>query len=529
MSIELAVQFFAAQKPAPPPPPRAAARDSDKDITTAMLQGAFRAVSPQGGFTDGRTGWIIDDVGDAAWAFNLSTIARDSAKDFGRNSLRIGNSSSPRGGFSNRTTAWIVDGVSHDAHAFTIATRSRDSAKDFASLDISGVSTISLQGGFSDDTTAWLIDSVSDSAFAFNIATRTRDESKDFTQALLRSGNDNISPRGGFSDGVTAWIIDSDTDSVFAFNIANRRRDLAKDLSTELLRSANSRIFPTGGFANDTTIWITDSSNDAAWAFVKPTIVGRQWDKDLSQRLLLSANPNIQPSGGFSNGTTGWVVDRNADAVWAFDLATKTRDSGKDFSQSLLRSVNSNIDSRAGFANDTTAWIVDDENKSALAFDIATRARDASKDFSRTLLTSAFTSTFASLSGAFNDDTTVWIMDNNSYIALAFNIATRTRDSSKDFSQSLLRSIVGTSISPNGGFSDGTTAWIIDSNNQTAWAFTIATMSRDSDKDIKRDMVQSTIIGGSSPTLFGGFTDKSTAWLLDSTNDTAWAFALPTV
>ena len=92
----------------------------------------------------------------------------------------------------------------------------------------------------------------------------------------------------------------------------------------------------------------------------------------------LSTAGNDKPYGIWSDGTTMWVSDYDDAKIYAYNLATKVRDTSKDFN-TLDAAGN---DKPYGIWSDgTTMWVSDYDDAKIYAYNLATKARDASKGF----------------------------------------------------------------------------------------------------------------------------------------------------
>ena len=101
--------------------------------------------------------------------------------------------------------------------------------------------------------------------------------------------------------------------------------------------------------------------------------------------------------------------------------------------------------------------------------------------------------------GGVSDGTTLWFIDTlpNPDMAVAYTAATRARDSSRDIALG--------NIGYVGGVSDGTTLWFITATNpDTAFAYNASTRARDSSRDIT--------LGNSG--WQGGVSDGTTLWFI---------------
>ncbi len=87
---------------------------------------------------------------------------------------------------------------------------------------------------------------------------------------------------------------------------------------------------------------------------------------------------NNTPTGIWSDGTTMWVADYEDGKLYAYNLATRARDSAKDFD--TLAAAGNNAP-RGIWSDGTTMWVADYEDGKIYAYDLATGTRDSARDF----------------------------------------------------------------------------------------------------------------------------------------------------
>ena len=118
----------------------------------------------------------------------------------------------------------------------------------------------------------------------------------------------------------------------------------------------------------------------------------------------LNAAGNGNPIGIWSDGTTMWVDDFSDDKLYAYNLATKARDSSKDF-DTLSAAGNNNPYGAFGRTGPQCGWPTFNDDK-LYAYNLATKERDSSKDFD-TLNAAGNNTPF----GLWSDGTTMWVAD----------------------------------------------------------------------------------------------------------------------
>ena len=234
-------------------------------------------------------------------------------------------------------------------------------------------------------------------------------------------------------------------------------------------------------------------------------------DRVPSQDFTLAAHEaggSSAPLGLWSDGTTMWVSDNGDDKIYAYNLATKARDSSKDFD---TLSAAGNTAPRGIWSDGTTMWVADETDDKLYAYNLATKARDSSKDFD-TLNAAGNTNPL----GLWSDGTTVWVSDNGDRKIYAYNLATKARDSSKDFDTL----IAAGHNNPIGIWSDGTTMWVSDNADDKIYAYNLATKARDSSKDFD------TLSAAGNTFPFGLWSDGTTMWVADDSDDKLYAYEL---
>ncbi len=243
--------------------------------------------------------WIVPVVQET------SDRERDPEKDF--NTLAAGNVR-PAGIWSDGTTMWVTESSNKKIYAYNLSTKAWDSDKDFNTLDAAG--NVRPAGIWSDGTTMWVADSSDETIYAYNLSTKARDSAKDFN-TLLAAGNGF--PEGIWSDGTTMWVADSSDEKLYAYNLSTKAWDPDKDFNTLLDAARNES--PKGIWSDGTTMWVTDNNDDKIHAYNLSTKAGDP-DKDFN---TLDAAGNEGPAGIWSDGTTMWVADYFDDKIYAYD------------------------------------------------------------------------------------------------------------------------------------------------------------------------------------------------------------------
>ena len=211
--------------------------------------------------------------------------------------------------------------------------------------------------------------------------------------------------------------------------------------------------------------------------------------------------------GLWSDGVTMWVVESDYDSqqddkLYAYDLATKQRDSSKDFDTLQAAGNRWPIDL---WSDGTTMWIADWEDDKLYAYKMSDKSRDASKDFD-TLKAAGNTNP----TGLWSDGITMWVSDTADKL-YAYKMSDKSRDASKD----IATSHADGNRYPQGIWSDGITMWVANysgSNNANnkIYAYKMSDKSRDSAKDFD------TLSAAGNRVPRGIWSDGTTMWVADS-------------
>ena len=518
------------------------AYDSGKDITLHTGN-----VDPRGIWANGTTIWVADAGDDMLYAYTRSSKARDTSKEF---SLHA-NNVDPAGIWSDETTIWVANaGDAIDSpnkvFAYTLSGGASDTDKEFVVSRIPGgiwghgttmwvVSDIGVNVGT-------LV-----AAYTITGDNHGRVESD---KGFALRAPDGTSPVGIWSDGKGAvWITAPDSPKVesyhmlpfsagsttlsalaindgtsdatlrptFALTTLTYRTSVTDDVNRVTVSATPSENTTTvayldangealvdadssTGFQVDvavgtTPIQILVTGQDGA-ALIHSAFVERDsglpggWTptKDLYD---LDPLANQYPKGIWSNGTTMWVTntgEHGTSTVFAYTLATSTRDAGKDITLHT-----DNVNPQGIWSNDTTIWVSDSVDRKLYAYMLASSARDAGKDI--TLHTDNSTAT-----DIWSNGTTVWVSDGNAkkLFAYALDGGGRAADKDVDLTANGLRNA--------GIWSNGTTVWVSDVPANKLYAYTLATNVRDETRDIA--------LAGWAPAGIWG--NGTTIWVADN-------------
>ena len=116
------------------------------------------------------------------------------------------------------------------------------------------------------------------------------------------------------------------------------------------------------------------------------------------------------------------------------------------------------------------------------------------------------------LGGIWSDGTTLWVVDYEDDKLYGYNITSKLRDSGKDLS------LMDDNGEPEGIWSDERTLWVADDGDDKLYGYNITTKLRTSDKDF--DLA----VGNDSPR--GIWSDGITLWVADDGSDKIYGYKL---
>ena len=122
--------------------------------------------------------------------------------------------------------------------------------------------------------------------------------------------------------------------------------------------------------------------------------------------------------------------------------------------------------------------------------------------------------------GIWSDGTTLWVLDVEDDKIYAYNLSTKARDPDNDFNTFNTLRAAG-NRNPYGLWSDGTTLWVTDKTDDKLYAYNLSTKARDPNNDF--NTLQAA--GNDSPT--GLWSDGTTMWVMDPDDKKIYAYFMP--
>ena len=193
-----------------------------------------------------------------------------------------------------------------------------------------------------------VVDQGEDKIFAYDDGGR-REPSRDI--GLDQSGGDGApeagtTPTGIWSDGETVWVAFQDVENIFAYDLADGTRNADREIPLEGTGLAGRGEYFEGEYvslgiwSDGTTMWVMNSTPFKILAF---DLESKTYD---SGKTFTPPHPAGAPySGGevtdlWSDGTTVWLADSAEGKLYAHRLNDGSQDSDKDISVTLPQSQN---------------------------------------------------------------------------------------------------------------------------------------------------------------------------------------------
>ena len=227
----------------------------------------------------------------------------------------------------------------------------------------------------------------------------------------------------------------------------------------------------------------------ASRASAVPTPGSRDAGNDVT---ALAAAGNTSPDGLWSDGATLWVVDTDDRMLYAYDLASKARDSGND----VILSRNTRP---LGLASDgLTLWVSDDQAGTVYAYPVPGASSAPGPDV-------PLHPANASPSALWTDGATLWVAEDTDGRLYAYDLSDGLRAPGKDLT------LHADNASSGGLWSDGVTMWVSDPEDGRVYAYRLSDGLRDASLDY-------TVSGGSAR-VYGLWSDGWTLWVVDDGAD----------
>ncbi len=520
-------------------------RDPAKDY---RMLGDFGNDRPRGIWSDGETMWVADQTDNKLYAYHayLALTSRNDKQDFIK-TLKAAENNTPKGMWSDGQTLWVVDGDDNKLYAYNLATKARDFDKEIdlaeSLTDLENEDNSDPSGIWSDRTTIWVADSGDDKLYAYNLATKARDSNKEID---LDSNNSN--PSGLWANETIIWVADSvftttstvDGKSITRKKLFAYKRELGEgeterrvpDKDIDLDR-ANSD--PSDIWSDKTTMWMADTVDDKLYAYDLDT-----GDRVSSKDFGTLDSENTTPTGLWSDGATMWVVDNHPtnpkrDKIYAYRLSNAASLGALELTGHVPSKEYEDIEKvrlRPDFDSGTTRYKVSvPYSTESLTVEPKTlRPHDQVLSYSPEDADTTSTNTHQVSLGVGQNSLFITVTNGDTNT----NSLPRTRtykvdvtreffthnDPSKNIDLNLANS------TPKGIFSDGTTLWVANDEDDKIYAYKLSDKSRDSGKDIALAVSTTSLDEEDNSHPRGIWANSTTMWVVDSEDDKIYAYKL---
>ncbi len=445
---------------------------------------------PEGIWSDGSTMWIVEGREDKILAYSMSTQQRQSGKDIELASYN----DDPQGIWSDGTVMWVADWDDTKLYGYSLSNGQRLSGRD---IDLTGRND-GPRGVWGHGSFIYVVDKDDTWVYAYNKSNRNRASGEEFN---LHSHNQH--PWGIWGDGTNVWISDFDDGMLYAYTTnTSSYSDVTRDesLEVQLTPLHNSNHTSTQGIWSDGTImWFADIGDTAVYAMYHANF--RQPDNDISFSAVTT------PRGLWTNGETMWVVEAGSSdskKLYAYNLATGNREASND-----VRLASNVFNPYSIWSDGTTIWVVHDGTANDFLF-----AHELDQDAEATQLLVPNKSITLDLDnsaprGVWSDGDTVWVLDADDEKLYGYDLALRTRKSSKDFDLHPANS------DPIAIWSDGETMWVLDNDEMYVYAYDLPSL-----RVFAREFWP--VWANENPTGITGYRGK--VWMTDYSDKKAYAY-----
>ena len=406
---------------------------------------------PEGIWSDGSTMWIVEGRENKILAYSMSTHDRQSGKDIELASYN----DDPQGIWSDGTVMWVADWDDTKLYGYSLSNGQRLSGRD---IDLTSRND-GPRGVWGHGSFIYVVDKDDTWVYAYNKTNHNRASGEEFN---LHSHNQH--PWGIWGDGTNVWISDLNDGMLYAYTTdTSSYSDVTRDetLEVRLTPIHNSNHASTQGIWSDGEImWFADIGTTAVYAMYHANF--RQPDDDISFSAVTT------PRGLWTNGDTMWVVEAGSSGskkLYAYNVATGNREASND-----VRLASNVFNPYSIWSDGTTIWVVHDGTANDFLF-----AHELDQDPEATQLLVPNKSITLDLNnsaprGVWSDGDTVWVLDADDAKLYGYDLALRTRKSSKDFD------LHSNNSNPIAIWSDGETMWVPDKTKKYVYAYDLPSL-----------------------------------------------------
>ena len=273
---------------------------------------------------------------------------------------------------------------------------------------------------------------------------------------------------------------------IHAYDLTTGQFDVSKAFSKQMLDSVKE---PTGIWGDALTVWLSDSHKGKIFAY-NHEYKSRAHTEDFDS-LKIAGNTNT--AGIWSDGETMWVADKQDQKVYAYNLSRSTRDITREFDLLNIPGVVQNTDPRGIWSDGATMWVADFNAGKIFAYllpqpKLATADIPFARDPAADLGGMGFAGN-GDAAGIWSDGTTMWVADHDDNYIYAYRISNGRPDFNEEFKLDdegfNLNPFAPTSGNNNatGIWSDGSTMWVADHQDDHVYAYRLFDGARIEDEE----------------------------------------------
>ena len=514
------------------------------------------AKAPQGIWSDGTHLWVADEENGylEAVAFKADPPTYNADESFLFNER---GATDTFGLWGNSSVIWVSyddlnpgqDGI----FAYNKGDKGRSSDNDI-DLDDDNADP---RGIWSDGATMWVIDPDDDKAYAYVLTTGTTFGDRD-TEQEFDLPPDNGNPLGIWSDGDTVWVSDWNDGKIYAYYLpggssgprvtAVSAKSTGRETATatvEVDEDTDATVYlrhrltsetawnatlsgATSGTGTPVGIDLTGLTPNATYdleasldgTFMDGTEVsGVFTNRPAGDDFDMLHTSNTEPTGIWGDATTLYVGNPG-DTKEAAKVFTYNRDDqahAGTIAVGGLSGWTGGTSSPQGIWSDGTyLWVADPGggDVDAVNFKADPPTHNADESFSFSDVASG-----SDTYGLWGNSSIIWVAwDDTFYIS---NRIYAFGKGDKKIGHSL--SLDGSNAIPRGIWSDGTTMWVIDADDNKAYAYVLSAGATFGD----RDQEQEFNLDPANTSPVGIWSDGDTVWVSDQTGGKLYAYYLP--
>ena len=394
------------------------------------------------------------------------------------------------------------------------------------------------RGLWANEKIMWVQDAIDGNIYAYDFENKARVPTRDINTRHFDIDGATRNPEGYgiWSDGNAMWMMGRAphdyTGRLYAYALSDGSHSQRKtwywgDPFSDFNLGRHSGI----GLWSDrttTTMWMADHKSDRVYAYARetketddhgPLLTGARVDE--KALFGLSAVGNEYAAGIWSDGTTMWVADKSDAKVYAYELATGRQDVTREFALLDVPGIVSNANPSGIWSDGTTMWVANEADPDPRRF-IFTSVIEALGNIGDDILASL------GLGDDSTSDQATRVLDLHGDQIFAYELPRTSvpaeaipyrRNPAKD----LARMASAGNDHAEGIWSDGTTMWVADHDDDHVYAYRLSDGARDEASEF--DLYNRSLFQGNHHAR-GIWLDKTTMWVADHDDDRIYAYRL---